>query len=175
MNDRFPGIIVILLITLIWTAGSVWAQDTTQAPAASQPAATEAVQPATTEAAQPAGAEAVQSSAAETSSSDISLAEAALCQDVVDRACVGSGEVFAKEVPRIFCFTRVLGAAPGMKLTHNWYYNGTLKASVELNLGSSDYRTWSYKTMMPEWTGEWMVEIISPDGQPMDSIIFILK
>jgi hypothetical protein len=103
------------------------------------------------------------------------IAEAVVCQDVVDRAPVGAGDVFAKEVPRIYCFTRVVGADPGAQVIHNWYYQGNLKASVNLTVGSSDYRTWSYKTMMPQWTGEWKVEILSADGTLLENIIFVLK
>ena len=98
-----------------------------------------------------------------------------MCQDVVNRAPVGSGDVFAKEIPKVYCFTHVIGATPGTQLTHNWYYQGTLKASVKLKVGSSDFRTWSSKTMIPQWSGEWMVEILSADGKPMESIIFTLK
>jgi hypothetical protein len=105
----------------------------------------------------------------------IRLAEAVVCQDVVNRAPVGAKDVFPAEVPRVYCFTHVVGAAPGTQLIHNWYYQGNLKASVKLTVGSSDYRTWSYKTMMPQWSGEWMVEILSADGTPLDNITFALK
>ena len=188
MKFRLYGVFAALLIT--WSIGvnPVWSQDT------AQPANQKAAQPMNQETAQPADQEVTQSPAQEpaqpsdqeaqnqtmsgsqeTAPSAVTLAEAVVCQDVVDRAPVGSGEVFAKEVPKLYCFTRVVGAEPGSQLTHNWYYNGTLKASVKLNVGSSNFRTWSSKSMMPEWTGEWMVEILSPEGTPMDSIIFMLK
>jgi hypothetical protein len=105
----------------------------------------------------------------------IRIPEAVVCQDVVDRAPVGAGEVFAKEIPRVYCFTHVVGAEPGTQLVHNWYYQGNLKATVNLTVGSSDYRTWSYKTMMPQWTGEWKVEILTAGGTPLENIIFVLK
>jgi hypothetical protein len=109
------------------------------------------------------------------SQATIRIPEAVVCQDVVNRAPEGAGDVFAKEVPRVYCFTRVVGAAPGTQLIHNWYYQGNLKASVSLTIGSSDFRTWSYKTMMPQWTGEWMVEILSANETPLGNIVFVLK
>jgi hypothetical protein len=104
----------------------------------------------------------------------VRITEALVCQDVVNRDPVGAGDVFAKEIPRVYCFTRVVGAEPGSALIHKWYYQGDLKASVELTVGSSDYRTWSFKTMKPQWTGEWRVEILSA-GTSLGNIIFVLK
>jgi hypothetical protein len=161
MKVRLPGFFAVLLTTIAIGVPSVWSQDATQ------PAAQETAQPAMSQ-------ETTQPSTQDTAQPDAQLAEAVVCQDVIDRAPVGSGDLFAKEVPKVYCFTRVVGAE-GTQLTHNWYYKGSLKASVKLNVRSSNYRTWSSKTMMPEWTGEWMVEILSADGKPLESIIFILK
>jgi hypothetical protein len=105
----------------------------------------------------------------------IQIESAAVCQDVVDREPVGSGDVFAKETPRVFCYCRVVGAVGETQVTHNWYYKGSLKASVKLNVRSPNWRTWSSKTIIPEWTGEWMVEILSADGTPLESIIFYVQ
>ena len=169
MKFRLSGITVILLTASFCFAGPVWSQDAAQPsmqPVGQSPMQTEA-QPASQQGAQSGGQPATQAGA--------SIAEAVVCQDVVDRAPVGSSDVFAKEVPKVYCFTRVVGATPGTQLTHNWYYQGALKASVKLNVGSTNYRTWSSKTMTPEWSGEWMVEVLSADGKPLDSIIFFLK
>ena len=107
--------------------------------------------------------------------SAVQIESAVVCQDVVDRQPVGSGDMFAKETPRVYCFCRVVGAQEDTQVTHNWYYKGSLKASVKLNVRSSDWRTWSSKTMAPEWVGEWMVEILSADGTPLESIIFFIQ
>lgn len=103
------------------------------------------------------------------------IQDAVVCQDVVDRAPVGSGDVFAKETSKVYCFCRVVGVEGESSVTHNWYYKGTLKASVKLPVRSINWRTWSSKSMSPEWTGEWMVEILSADGSPLESIIFFIQ
>lgn len=103
------------------------------------------------------------------------IEEAVVCQDVVDRAPVGISDTFAKETAKLYCFTRVVGAQADSQITHNWYYQGALKASVKLNVRSSNFRTWSSKTIIPEWAGEWMVEILSEDGKPLESIIFFIQ
>ena len=101
--------------------------------------------------------------------------DAVVCQDVVDRNPVGSGDVFAKETAIIYCFCRVVGVEGEGSITHNWYHKGTLKASVTLPVRSINWRTWSAKSMSPEWTGEWMVEILSAEGTPLESIIFFIQ
>ncbi len=105
----------------------------------------------------------------------LTIAQSAVCQDVVDRQPVGIGDVFPKEISKLYCFTKVVGASSETTITHNWYYNGDLKASVVLPVRSPSWRTWSSKTIDPSMTGEWMVEILAADGTALDSVIFYLK
>lgn len=79
-------------------------------------------------------------------------------------------------IERVFCFIRTrTTAAVETTITHNWYYQGTLKASVALPVSASEWRTWSSKTLLPEWSGKWMVEILAEDGTPLESIIFLVQ
>ncbi len=105
----------------------------------------------------------------------LTIEKSAICQDVVDRQPVGVGDVFPKEISKLYCFTKVVGARSETTITHNWYYNGDLKASVVLPVRSPNWRTWSSKTMDPSMTGEWMVEILAADGTALDSLIFYLR
>jgi hypothetical protein len=105
----------------------------------------------------------------------VTLAQAVVCQEVVDRTPVGSGDVFPAGVERLFCFTRIEGAQGETEITHNWYYQGVLKASVVLPVRASSWRTWSTKALLPEWTGEWMVEVLAKDGTPLESISFSVQ
>ncbi len=106
---------------------------------------------------------------------EIAVGQAVVCQEVVDRMPVGSGDVIPIGTERVFCFTRIEGAQGETEITHNWYYQGSLKASVVLPVRNSNWRTWSSKTLLPEWTGEWMVEVLSKDGTPLESIIFFVQ
>lgn len=106
---------------------------------------------------------------------DISVVEAVVCQEVVDRMPVGSGDMIPAGTDRVFCFTRIEGAQAETEITHNWYYQGSLKASVVLPVRNANWRTWSSKTLLPEWKGEWMVEVLSKDGAPLESIIFFVQ
>ncbi len=149
---------VIAATALTMMAVPVWSQDAAQS--AEQPAAAQSEE---------------KKAVATEASSVVQIEDAVVCQDIVDRAPVGSSDMFVRETSKVYCFCRVVGAEPGSKITHNWYYNGSLKASVKLNVGSSNFRTWSSKTLSPEWQGEWMVEILSDDGKPLDSIVFMIK
>lgn len=110
-----------------------------------------------------------------TMAQNIVVAEAVICKEVVDRMPVGSGDVIPAGTERVFCFTRITGAQAETEVTHNWYYQGALKASVVLPVRNADWRTWSSKSLLPEWTGEWMVEILSKEGTPLESILFYVK
>lgn len=105
----------------------------------------------------------------------ISVAELAVCRNVVDRMPVGSDDVFPAGTPRLFCFSRILGVQGATSITHNWYYQGSLKASVALPVRNDNWRTWSSKTLLPGWTGEWMVEVLTEDGRPLDSVVFFIQ
>jgi len=106
---------------------------------------------------------------------NIRVSQAVVCQEVVDRTPVGAGDVIPAGSEQIFCFTRIEGAEGETAITHNWYYQGALKASVTLPVRTSSWRTWSSKTLSPEWTGEWMVEVLASDGMPLESIIFFVQ
>jgi hypothetical protein len=105
----------------------------------------------------------------------ISVQDATICQQVVDRIPMGTGDVFSPEVPELYCFTRIVGAQADTEVTHNWYYKGNLMASVVLPVGSASWRTWSKKKISPEMVGEWMVEILSQEGVALESIIFFVQ
>ncbi|WP_319407983.1 DUF2914 domain-containing protein [uncultured Desulfosarcina sp.] len=106
---------------------------------------------------------------------EITVAQAVVCREIVDRMPVGSGDVIPVGTERVFCFTQIGGAQGETEITHNWYYQGALKASVVLPVRNSPWRTWSSKTLLPEWTGEWMVEVLSKEGTPLESIIFFVQ
>ena len=108
-------------------------------------------------------------------SQSATVAQAVVCKDVVVRMPVGSSDVIPAGTERVFCFTRIVGAQEETEITHNWYHQGALKASVVLPVRTSEWRTWSSKTLLPEWTGEWMVEVLSEDGTPLENLIFFVQ
>jgi hypothetical protein len=101
--------------------------------------------------------------------SEVSI-ETTLARDVVDRMPVDTGSAFSGDVGRIFLWTRVTGAA-GESLSHVWIH-GPHEAVVELNVGGSPWRTWSSRSINPEWTGEWKVEVRNAAGEVLKTVAF---
>jgi len=113
--------------------------------------------------------------AQEKTAGELSVEKGVICLDVIDRVPVGAGDIFPKDVPRLFCFTKIIGAKTPTSVTHLWYQNGLLKAKVSLPVNSASWRTWSSSEMSSEKTGNWLVEVVSEDGVALDSIVFIVK
>jgi len=113
--------------------------------------------------------------AQDASNTEIQLEEAAICRNVVDRAPIGKGSVFHTSIGRLYCFTRVVGAETDTTITHHWYLNGKLKASVTLPVNSAAWRTWSSKDITPNESGDWMVEVLTADGDALESILFLVQ
>ena len=113
--------------------------------------------------------------AQDTSGTEFKLEEAAVCRDIVDRAPIGRGSVFHTDTERLYCFTKVVGAKMNTTIIHHWYLNGKLKASVTLPVNSASWRTWSSKGITPNDTGDWMVEVLTADGDAIESILFLVQ
>ena len=149
MKGGILGMLTVCLV-LAWAAAPAWS-DEQQA----QPAAQEAAAPSA-----PAGVE---------------IKDAVVCQDVVNRAPVGGADVFSRDLPKVYCFCRVVGMQGEGAIVHNWYYQGALKSSIKLPVHAANWRTWSYKAMSPNQTGEWMVEIMTENGTPLESVVFMVQ
>ncbi len=106
---------------------------------------------------------------------ELSIEEGVICQEIINRVPVGTGDIFPKEVPKLYCFTKVVGAQKPTTITHIWYHNGMLQSKINLPVNSSSWRTWSSLDISPQKVGEWMVEVVSEDGVALESIIFIVR
>lgn len=60
---------------------------------------------------------------------------------------------------RVYLFTQ-LTQLNQQTVTHRWIYNGDVMADVELNVGSHNWRTWSYKTVLRSQKGDWKVQVL---------------
>lgn len=100
---------------------------------------------------------------------DVSV-EAVVARNVVDRMPADTGSTFPADVGTLYLWTRVTGAAGGA-LSHVWIH-GPHEAAVELQIGGSPWRTWSSRTVPPEWTGEWRVEVRNAAGEVLATRTF---
>ncbi|MDX1645950.1 MAG: DUF2914 domain-containing protein [Longimicrobiales bacterium] len=97
--------------------------------------------------------------------------EAVVATDVENREPVGEGTVFPVDVGRLFVWTRVTDAT-GTSIQHVWMHPDGQETPVSLDIGGSPWRTWSSKTIPPEWSGEWTVEIRDAAGNVLETVAF---
>ncbi len=94
----------------------------------------------------------------------LSVGRAAFARGVVAREPVGVSDTFPADVGEVYFFTHILGAEKPTEILHVWIHNGWEMAIVPLEVQSPSWRTWSSKRILPEWTGEWTVEVRETDG-----------
>jgi len=97
-------------------------------------------------------------------------AEVEVAQGIVDRMPEGAGTAFPTDVGTVYCWMRVTGAE-GEILRHVWIH-GETEFPVELTVGGSPWRTWSSKSIPPEWSGDWRVEVRDGDGNLLETVSF---
>jgi hypothetical protein len=102
----------------------------------------------------------------------LTVKDAAVCLDVVDRACVDPNDVFPSQVGKLFCFSRIFGAQEDIQVTHVWYFGDNERARVALNVRSVNFRTYSSKIIQPHEIGTWRVDIIGPGGKLLQTVPF---
>jgi hypothetical protein len=72
--------------------------------------------------------------------------------------------VKAGELKKVFFFTQITDMA-NKQITHRWFYEGQEKASVTLNIGSDNWRTYSSKMIPSYWLGDWQIQVWQGDQQ----------
>lgn len=90
--------------------------------------------------------------------------EIAVATEVVDRMPMGESNEFPADVGDVWCWTRVTGADPGTVIEHVWMRGNEIMAVVPLEIGGPSWRTYSSKTIPPEWSGDWYVYVRDTDG-----------
>ena len=99
--------------------------------------------------------------------------EAVLARNVVDRMPVDSGTTFPADVGQVVLWMRASGA-DGQALSHVWFLGDQELGNVPLNIGGSPWRSWTKKTITPEMTGPWRVEIRDAAGTVLKRIDFVI-
>jgi hypothetical protein len=103
------------------------------------------------------------------------MIESVLCTGIENRMPVGEGDSFPADVDRVYLWTKVTGVSEGETTIHHvWLREGEEMADVELTVKGSPWRTYSYKTIPPEWSGKWEVKITGPDGNVIKDVKFIV-
>jgi len=88
------------------------------------------------------------------------------------REPVDSGTSFSSNTGKLFCFTEIAAEEYPTEVTHIWIYEKNIEAEIKLPVKSPKWRTYSSKAILPEWKGNWKIEVYSKEGKLIDSIDF---
>ena len=111
---------------------------------------------------------------AEEVSASALTAEVQLCTAVEERVPTGAGDSFGSDIGQLCLWSKISGAVDTTFIRHVWYFQGEEKATVELPVRSPSFRTWSRKTILPEWIGEWEVKVLDADGNLLSTTPFTI-
>jgi hypothetical protein len=104
--------------------------------------------------------------------SSLSVEEAVVARSVLDRVPQDTGTAFPADVGQLVFWTKVTGATSPSPIHHVWFHGDTQVGDVELTVSGSPWRTWSRKTVPPEWTGPWHVEVRDAMGAVLSRVDF---
>jgi hypothetical protein len=105
-------------------------------------------------------------------SNKIEVVAAAICKNVVGREAVDVGNRFPNSTPRLYCFTKVVGAAEPTEVLHVWSYNDVERARISLAVKASSWRTYSSKAIQAHEIGPWRVDVLDTSGNLLVTINF---
>jgi hypothetical protein len=105
----------------------------------------------------------------------VTVEDIQVCTSVEDRQPVGSDTSFTNDVGQLYCFTKLSSDQDSTSISHVWYHDDKEMANVELKMKAKAWRTWSSKTIVDDWSGEWRVDVISSTGEVLASKKFIVK
>jgi len=105
----------------------------------------------------------------------IEVSQIHVCKDVIDLAPIEVDSNFDAYVGKLFCFTKIVDvAAPPTQIYHVWIYENNEIARVPLDIGATQWRTYSSKTVPPSMIGNWQVLVMGPDENIIESVEFIV-
>lgn len=108
-------------------------------------------------------------------SAGIEVKNIAICTAVENRQPMGMDSVFTADAGKLYCFTQLTSQTDTAEISHVWFYQNKEMAKINLPVKAKTWRTWSAKTIVPAWKGNWRVEIQDANGDVISRISFRLK
>jgi hypothetical protein len=95
----------------------------------------------------------------------ITVEDISICTAIENKQPAGIDSVFSSDVGQLYCYTQLTSVQDTAVISHVWIHNNEVRASVQLTLKAAKWRTWSSKRIVPEWTGDWRVEVQNEAGE----------
>ena len=105
-------------------------------------------------------------------SNKLEVVAAAISKNVVAREAMDVGNRFPNSTPRLYCFTKVVGASQPTEIVHVWSYSDVERARVSLAVKAASWRTYSSKAIQAHEIGPWRVDVLDTSGNLLETINF---
>jgi Protein of unknown function (DUF2914) len=109
------------------------------------------------------------------SQANIKAENIAICTSVENRQPKGTDSVFAADAGQLYCYTKLVSETDMSKVSHVWFYQDKQMSKIDLTMKAKTWRTWSSKTILPDWKGDWRVEVQDAEGTVISRISFKIK
>jgi hypothetical protein len=101
-------------------------------------------------------------------SAEPTVSRAQFTSAILDREPTDDLSAIGLDSDKLFFFTE-LRNMDGSTVTHRWSLNGAVMAEVSFNVRASRWRVYSSKTLLPEWRGDWVVDILDDTGTVIET------
>lgn len=101
-------------------------------------------------------------------SAEATVSRAQFTSSMLDREPTDDLSAVALNTEKMFFFTE-LRNMEGTTITHRWSLNGAVMAEVSFNVRASRWRVYSSKTLLPEWRGDWVVDVLDDAGTVIET------
>ena len=106
----------------------------------------------------------------------LKLNEIMICRGIYKRNPIKPGIKFINNVDSLFCYTKISNSGSKQEVKHIWYFENKEMTTVSYNIKTSyNYRSWSKKTIYPNQTGNWRVDVVSKIGDLLGSRDFTIN
>ena len=106
----------------------------------------------------------------------LNLNEIMICRGIYKRNPIKPGVKFINNVDSLFCYTKISNSGSKQEVKHIWYFENKEMTTVSYNIKTSyNYRSWSKKTIYPNQTGNWRVDVVSKIGDLLGSREFTIN
>jgi Protein of unknown function (DUF2914) len=105
----------------------------------------------------------------------VTVEEGVIATGVEKLIPVAPGRTFDANIGRLYCFTRIKTNRADAVIKHLWFHGDIMVMEVSLPIKSSNWRTYSTKTILPSATGHWRVDVTSDDGTILKRLNFTIQ
>ena len=101
---------------------------------------------------------------------------ASVCSEIKNRMPAGVDTSFPLSIQRVYVWNEIEANRIPSKIRHIYFFDGQIVSNVILDVRSTYWRTWSYKSISSDGDrGDWRVDIASTDGRVLRRLYFEIR